>query len=153
MLLKLTKTLLLCAVCSVCAEPTAVSWIGSDLDGRSFSGTLKATNTWLRIGVKGQIHFADGLFYWTADGDDSEVEKLPFQGQFQDGRLFFTATGPAEPGCRDQITWHGSFDGTSVFEVRAVWQRIEKDFVHDLMLTDEVHFTFMPSTEHQLAND
>lgn len=35
-----------------------------------------------------------------------------------------------------------SLDGKSLKNVTAVWTRIENDFFHDLLLPEEVNFTF-----------
>lgn len=114
------------------------------MDGLSFSGQLKANNTWLRVGVKGQISFRDGDFYWMTNKHEKDVQKMPYQVVQQGDVWLFTAAGPIETDSRDTIHWRGFYDGHSVTEVTATWRRVEKDFIHDLMLPEVVHFNFTP---------
>ncbi len=118
------------------------------LDGKSFVGKLKAKNTWLRIGVKGSIHFEAGQFYWTTGKKDQDIQTAPYQLHQSGSHVIFTARVPESLDSQDFVDWQGQYDGHTLSNVQAIWTRVEKDFIHDLMLPELVTFQFN-STQQQ----
>ena len=114
------------------------------LDGVVIKGTLKATNAWLRVGVKGTITFKEGRLYWSTEKKGEPEQTMAYRLESTDACLLFKAEGLAEPGSSDEIQWQGCYDGVQLFNVTARWTRVEKDFIHDLMLPDVVYFSFTP---------
>jgi len=115
-----------------------------DFDGVTVNGKLKATNAWLRIGVKGRIQFDSGYFSWTTKADAQNSQRAPYQVTQLHDLLIFTTEYPLEPGSQDIIQWQGTHDGEHWISIKAVWDRTDKDFVHDLMLPEVVFFEFTP---------
>lgn len=143
--MKLLTVLLLCLGFSISNSNNAV---GSDaepvLDGHSFTGTLKATNTWLRVGVKGSIRFQAGQFSWKTDQEVESSVSGPYQIKQGAGYITFSAQLPESSDSADMVYWQGQFDGSSLNKVMVRWQRSEQDFIHDLMLPEVVIFEFKP---------
>ena len=110
------------------------------LDGKSFEGKLKVEKGFFRwITVKETITFKDGNFFW-ASGERGGYQPTPYKAKEIVGSVVFTVRSSREEG--DYIDWIGTYDGESLKNVTAVWTRIEKDFVHDLLLPQKVTFTF-----------
>jgi hypothetical protein len=134
-----------------CAEQVAVAEpeTSDPLDGLVIKGKLKATNAWLRVGVRGTIEFSEGMLNWSTGKPDEQLQSVPYQLALTDVCLLLTAEGPAEPGSDDEIHWQGCFDGGKLTGITARWTRVEKDFIHDLMLPEVVYFSFSPEQKDQ----
>jgi hypothetical protein len=126
----------------------AASETDSSLEGLVIQGQLKATNSWLRVGVQGSITVRDGRFIWSTGKHKEQVQSLPYQLTPTSNCLLLTAEGPAEPGSADVIHWQACVDEAQLSNVTARWTRVEKDFIHDLMLPDVVYFSFKPKQEN-----
>jgi|GEM_PF-7130409 len=126
------------------SEPLYHDFVYHDFDGMTIKGKLKATNAWLRIGVKGRIQFDSGYFSWTTKADEQNSQRAPYQVTQLHELLIFTTEYPLEPGSQDIIQWQGTHDGERWISIKAVWDRTDKDFVHDLMLPEVVFFEFKP---------
>ncbi len=145
----MTLKMIVCGIMVVCLSFLAVAEEPPiSLDGKSFIGELKATNTWLRIGVKGSIHFEAGHFYWATEKNDDDIQTASYRLEPLGDHVIFTARVAEAENSQDFIDWQGQFDGQTVSEVKATWTRIEKDFIHDLMLPDQVIFQFKPKKDN-----
>lgn len=118
------------------------------LDGLTFAGKFKANNTFLRIGVKGSVSFKNGYLVWIADNEKNKKhhEKLNYQITCDEDIVTFKTLVQSQKteSQKDQISWQGKFNGTKIYDVNAKWTRIEKDFIHDLLLPKVVTFKFNP---------
>ncbi|WP_223788369.1 hypothetical protein [Marinicella meishanensis] len=81
------------------------------LDGHQFEGTLKARNTWLRVGVKGRILFQQGQFSCQALDEPQSGPQAAYQTQRVGNLLHFRVTVPAAATGLNQVQWQGTFDG------------------------------------------
>ena len=115
-------------------DPPATS-----LDGRSFKGKLWATGLFRWIRAKDTIVFKEGTFAWTS-GIDAGYKPAPYETTEENGSVIFTVRSVREEG--DYVDWSGVYDGESLSNVTAVWTRVEKDFVHDLLLPSKMTFIF-----------
>ncbi len=108
------------------------------LEGRSFKGHIRAKGIVGLFKVKGTLSFKDGLLIWTVDNSQ---DSAPYQ-VVQNGD-FLTFSSLVCSDNNTYVDWSGTFDGKSISNVIAVWNRAkEEDFVHDIFLPDVVTFIF-----------
>jgi len=116
------------------------------VEGLQFEGTLKARNTWLRIGVKGHIKFKQGQFIWQVDHEATAGPTATYQTQRVGSLIHFKVTVPVTEHGKDVVQWFGTYDGQQLIGVTAEWTRYDADLIHDLLLPNQVIFDFMPTT-------
>jgi hypothetical protein len=64
----------------------------------------------------------------------------PYQSVKQDGNIAFTSVHKLENG--ESVLWTGIWNGEEITDLTARWTRVEGDFLHDLLLPDEVILDF-----------
>ncbi len=117
--------------------PSIASDVFPHLEGRSFEGTVRAKGILGLMSVKGTLSFLNGNLVWEARG---EKDVGRYQVEVKDNELYFTAFLTIEND--ETVEWSGIFDGHSLHRVEAVWTRVEGDFVHDMLLPEQVILVF-----------
>ena len=111
----------------------------ADLDGLVVHGRVRARGLIGLVSVPGELSFQGGMLVW-ATGDSEDVG--PYAVSATDCLLAFTAEHVIENG--EHVRWSGVSDGRTVSDVTAIWTRVEGDFVHDLLLPEQVTLDFTP---------
>lgn len=117
----------------------------ASLQSKSFAGELRVASglfSWIR--VQDSITFEDGLFIW-ASGIDGGYEPVPYETEEVDGSLRITARSQRKEG--DYVEWAGIYDGENLLSLTGIWNRVENDFVHNLLLPRKVNFIFRQDEE------
>jgi len=109
------------------------------LDGSSFPGKIRAQFPYGLVGVHGTLSFEEGYLVWEVDGS---LDKAPYTSNMTDAGLEFWSEAEVENG--ETIAWSGTYDGKRIFGVKSVWTRQPGDFVHDLLLPDQLTLKFKP---------
>jgi hypothetical protein len=109
------------------------------LDGLIVHGRIRAQGIFGLMSVPGTLSFQNGRLLWTVEGS---MDSGPYQLVGSDGACSFSARHAIENG--EQVQWSGWSDGWTVTDVTAVWTRTRGDFVHDLLLPEQVTLEFTP---------
>ena len=107
------------------------------LEGRAFSGKIRARGIVGLISVAGQLSFQNGSLIWDVEG---AKDVGPYQLVERDGNIAFTAVHELDNG--ESVLWAGIWNGEEITNVTAQWTRVEGDFLHDLLLPDQVMLDF-----------
>ncbi len=109
------------------------------LDGIVVPGSIRARGVFGMFRVGGTLSFRDGMLIWAARGEENAG---PYSLTGTDGQFEFSAEHLIEND--EHVRWSGSFDGQTATNVTAVWTRVEGDWVHDLLLPEQVTLEFTP---------
>lgn len=133
-------SLLLVASCAVSKAPMQLKE-NSDLtlDNKTFNGCVRASGIVGLICVDGVLSFKNGQLYWTVD---DSVDKANFQLTPAEDFVSFSASYTIENN--ESVEWSGKYNGTIVYDVKALWTRQPGDWVHDMFLPDVVTMMFKP---------
>lgn len=123
-------------VSSNSSKPLQVS---HTLDGLAFDGKVRARGIIGLFSVKGILSFADGQLIWAVK-DSQDIG--PYQTTEVEGGINFKAHLSIENN--EQVVWSGFYDGKTLHNAHAVWTRVKGDFVHDLLLPEQVTLDFTP---------
>lgn len=109
------------------------------LEGRVFKGKIRAQGFLGLFKVAGTLSFQDNFLTWRVD---DEIDTGLYKITPKNGLIHFSAHVKMANG--ESVDWQGYFNGTSLMQVRAIWTRIEGDFIHDLILPPVVTMIFLP---------
>ncbi|MGX5175297.1 hypothetical protein ACUR5C_14860 [Aliikangiella sp. IMCC44653] len=135
-----------CASSSEHNKPVSVSSKLS-LDSKIFDGKIRAKGVYGLFRVKGTILFSDGLLTWRVASEKNTEQAMDYAPanytvKLIDELLYFTSIMPGQSG--DKLIWSGIYDGQKLNKVEAIWVRQKGDWVHDLLLPEEVILRFTP---------
>ncbi|MHA6288119.1 hypothetical protein [Maricaulis sp. CAU 1757] len=111
----------------------------TSLDGLVVPGRIRAQGVAGLLSVAGTLSFREGHLVWTARG---ETESGPYLLSESGGTVAFASD--YRIANNERVQWAGTSDGRSVADVRVVWTRTPGDWVHDLLLPEQVTLTFTP---------
>lgn len=109
------------------------------LEGKSFTGKIRAQGFIGFIKVTGQLSFKNKRLIWQVK---NEIDTGPYKIETTNNGLIFSARVQMANG--EHVDWQGHYDGKSLAQVKAIWTRIEGDFIHDLFLPKIVTMVFTP---------
>lgn len=120
-------------------SPLMIAHEAAGIDGLAVDGRIRARGVMGLVSVPGTLSFREGLLVWAAQDtiDCSPYTLTPVEGGYQ-----FAAEYRIEND--EHVSWSGWTDGESVRDVTAVWTRVEGDFIHDLLLPEQVTMRFTP---------
>jgi len=107
------------------------------LEGKSFDGSIRANGFLGLISVSGNLSFEDGLLIWRAKNSEDKGVYRVYDNQWT---IRFSASLIIDRN--ERVEWSGTYDGNSVYDVEAVWNREKGDFLHDLLLPEVVTLEF-----------
>ncbi len=114
-----------------------------DMAGKSFQGQIRAKGVFGLFSVQGTLIFKSELLIWQM-GDSRE--SAPYEINKINEALIFTAHMKMADGT--YVDWSGVYDGYSLKNVTAIWNRAEEnDFIHELFFSDVVELLFTQEQE------
>jgi hypothetical protein len=120
-------------------SPMMIAPSEASIDGLEVEGRIRARGVVGLVSVPGTLSFRDGALVWAAQDtiDCSTYNLTPAEDGYR-----FAAEYRIEND--EHVSWSGWTDGLAVRDVTAVWTRVEGDFIHDLLLPEQVTLHFRP---------
>ncbi len=111
--------------------------VQNPLDGKKFSGEVRAKGIYGLVGVTGELEFYNGQLIWKTK---DSLESGDYHVIEQDGIWHFSSRYTIEND--EGVYWSGTFDGNTLDEVEIIWSRQPGDWVHDLLLPKQLKLSF-----------